>query len=199
MPLTSLDSQPTDEKEVLVENPQKSSLNEEQIEAGNIAVTTNLTVSRVARDPVHDDDDAADDAEDDTETAKDTDEEMFTFTNLLAHRWSGDEIEMEVDWHGSEPTWELEMNLHRDAPDALFAYWRAQGGRPENPRDPGLYDIFAIRKHSRNRLRLLVEWTGYPPEDNTWESRKMLEETAPEVLAEYWESVKPTLKRGPKK
>ena len=77
-------------------------------------------------------------------------EEGGAGTSLLAHRWSGDEIEIKVGWRGSEATWEPEATLHHDAPDALFAYWRAQGGRPENPRDAGLYDIFAIGRRKRS-------------------------------------------------
>lgn len=184
------DSQSQDKDEVVRGSQGKSSVEERPTSAGQ-------DVSAVARDLVQAKDAGIDPY--DLDADKDMDEDMFTFTNLLAHRWSGDEIEIKVDWHGDEATWEPETTLHSDAPDALFAYWRAQGGRPENPRDAGLYDIFAIRKHNRNKTRLLVEWTGYPPEDNTWETKAVLEETAPEILAEYLESVKPATKRGSKK
>lgn len=180
----------------------------EQAKAADAEVEADASQSskEVTTDLANDDGDAqvSDDADKaegaDADNNNDViDEETFTFTSLLAHRWSGDEIEIKVNWHGSEPTWEPEFSLHQDAPDALFAYWRTQGGRPENPRDAGLFDIFAIRKHSRNKMRLLVEWTGYPSEDSTWESKKTVEEAAPELLAEYWESVKPASKRGSKK
>jgi hypothetical protein len=111
----------------------------------------------------------------------------FNFTNILDHRWAGNAaIELRIDWHRTEPSWESETALHRDAPDALFAYWKRQGGRPENPKDPGLYDIFAIREHSRDRSRLRIEWTGFPPSDCTWEPSKVVEKTAPELVEEYW-------------
>ena len=168
----------------------KSSVEERPTSAGQ-------DVSAVARDLVQAKDAGIDPY--DLDADEDMDEDLFTFTSLLAHRWSGDQIEIKVNWRGSEATWEPETTLHHDAPDALFAYWRAQGGRPENPRDAGLYDIFAIRKHNRNKSSFLVEWTGYPPEDNTWETKAVLAETAPEVLAEYLESVKPATKRGSKK
>lgn len=189
------DTQPTNEGDEVVRDSQVKSSNEEQAGDAERQTPASQSVSEAARDLVQSDIGVdVYDIEGDTKMEDD----KFTFTNILAHRWSGDEIEVKVDWHGDEATWEPEANLHHDAPDALFAYWRAQGGRPENPRDPGLYDIFAIRKHNRNKMRLLVEWTGYPPEDNTWESKKMLQETAPELLAEYWESVKPASKRGKK-
>lgn len=162
----------------------------------------------VARDLVENSEEMADEdnadveaeaAEADVDTDMDDNEGHFTFTKLLAHRWVGNEIEIKVDWHGSDSTWEPETYLHRDAPDALFAYWRSQGGRPENPRDAGLYDIFAIRDHKKNKQRLLVEWTGYPPEESTWELRKVIEKTAPETVAEYWETVKPSTKSASKR
>ncbi|KAL6854880.1 hypothetical protein ACO1O0_006014 [Amphichorda felina] len=131
----------------------------------------------------------ADDEEEMEEDVDDSDDEQYTFTGLLDHRWDGDEMEIQVQWHGSDPTWEPEANLHRDAPDALFRFWEAQGGRPANPRDPGLYDIFAIRGHSRNRQRLLVEWTGYPPSENSWVSRRLVQKTAPEVVDDYMKNI----------
>lgn len=117
--------------------------------------------------------------------------QQYTFTKLLNYRWVPDDnaIELEVQWHNDESTWEPETNLHRDAPDALFRFWAAQGGRPDNPREPGLFDIFAIRGHSRNRQSLLVEWTGYPPSENCWVSRKVLHETAPEVVDDYMRNI----------
>lgn len=82
--------------------------------------------------------------------------------------------------------------MHSDAPDALFEYWESQGGRPTNPQDPDMYHIFAIKKHSKDRKRLLVEWVGYGPKDATWAPRSQIEETAPEVVADYWKIVKVT-------
>jgi hypothetical protein len=164
------------------------------------ASTSQDVVQDVQAEPEADEEDEEDAVDDDGDVDGDVDmEAQFNFTKLLAHRWVGNAIELKVGWHGSAPTWEPETNLHEDAPDALFAYWRAQGGRPENPNDPGLYDIFAIREHAKNRARLLVEWTGYPPEENTWVSRKVLEETAPELVAEYWKSVKPVSKPAGRK
>lgn len=125
------------------------------------------------------------DEEDDAES----DDEEYTFTDLLDYRWKDDEIEIEVKWHGYPSTWEPEANLHRDAPDTLFKFWQSQGGRPDNPRDPDLYDIFAIRKHSPNRQKLFVEWTGYPPSENCWVPLKVVKQTAPEVVDKYFQSL----------
>lgn len=116
--------------------------------------------------------------------------EQFNFTNLLAHRWVGNEIEVKVAWHKDHPTWEPETNIHHDAADALFKYWKSQGGHPENPNNPGLYNIFAIRKHSKDRRRLFVEWTGYEASESSWVSTKMVRDTAPDVVAAYWLSLK---------
>ena len=69
-----------------------------------------------------------------------------------------------MEWDAGPPTWEPEENLHRDSPDALLAYWAAQpGGRPPNPRDPELYNIFGVTAHSKDRKKLLVQWVGFGP------------------------------------
>lgn len=111
------------------------------------------------------------------------------FTNFIGHRWVGDSIEIEVEWEKGPPTWEQERHLHEDALEFLLAYWRDQGGRPPNPRDPELYDIFAVRKHSRNKKKVCVEWVGFPKRDMTWLATSVVKDTAPGLLDEYWESV----------
>ena len=150
-------------------------------------------------DPPRPQDDTAEapasDAELEEEDSDSDDDEQYTFTDLLDYRWDDDAIDIQVQWHGTGPTWEPEANLHRDAPDALFRFWDAQGGRPDNPRDPGLFDIFAIRGHRKNRQRLLVEWTGYPPSENSWVSRRLVQQTAPEVVDDYMKSISPKKKK----
>ncbi|KAJ4159234.1 uncharacterized protein LMH87_008142 [Akanthomyces muscarius] len=134
-------------------------------------------------------------AESPTETANtdapetDTDGE-FGFKQFLDHRWDGDSIEIQVEWENGQRTWEPETLLHDDAPQTLLDYWRQQpDGRPDNPRRPGFYEIHAIRKHSRDRKRLFVEWVGYGPTENTWEPRATVNDAAPDVLSDYWDSL----------
>lgn len=127
------------------------------------------------------------DAPNETETEEETE---YAFEKLAQHRWAGNSIEIQVDWKDGDATWEQEAVLHQDAPDALLEYWESQGGRPTNPDDPDLFDIHAIRRHSKDCKKLLVEWVGYGPKEATWVSRAAVEETAPEVVAQYWESVK---------
>lgn len=118
-------------------------------------------------------------------------DDEYTFTRFTDYRWDGNSIEIEVEWEQGDVTWEPEAQLHQDAPDALLEYWESQGGRPTNPNDPDLFDIHTIRKHSKDRKKLLVEWVGYGPKEATWVSRTVVEETAPEVVAQYWKTVKP--------
>lgn len=115
-------------------------------------------------------------------------EAQWILTGLRGHRWNDGEIEVEVDWQGGESTWEPERNIHLDAPQMLFEYWERQGGRPTNPDDPEMFDIVAIRSHTKRRL--LVEWTGYPPSENTWMDRKEVRATAPDVVKEYFKGLK---------
>ncbi|CAH0054652.1 unnamed protein product [Clonostachys solani] len=115
---------------------------------------------------------------------------QHSFTDILDHRWVGDEVELKVGWYRGSPTWEPETILHSDASESLFSYWRSQGGRPTNPRDADIFDIFAIRNHSRDKKKLLVEWTGYEPKENSWVPSNVVEDTAPEVVAQYWKSIK---------
>ncbi|KAM4065841.1 hypothetical protein HRG_000007 [Hirsutella rhossiliensis] len=123
-------------------------------------------------------------------------EQEYPFKRLVKHRWVGDSMEIRVDWGQGEFTWEPETNLHADALQNLLQYWVKQGGRPTNPTDAGLFNIFAVRQHSPDRKRLLVEWVGYSPKENSWVSCRAVEETAPEVVAEYWKTVQPRRRPG---
>ncbi|KAG5949032.1 hypothetical protein E4U53_006044 [Claviceps sorghi] len=117
-------------------------------------------------------------------------ETQYIFDRFTDHRWVGNSIEIQVDWQDGDLTWEQEAVLHEDARDALLAYWASQGGRPTNPHNPDLFDIYAIRKHSSDRKKLLVEWVGYDPKEASWVPRAVVEETAPKAVAAYWQSVK---------
>ncbi|TQW04448.1 Chromo domain [Cordyceps javanica] len=120
----------------------------------------------------------------------DTADDVFTFKAFLDHRWKDDSIEIQVEWENGQRTWEPETNLHDDAPQTLLDYWRQQpDGRPDNPRQPGLYEIHAIRKHSRDRRRLFVEWVGFSPTENTWEPRDVVADAAPDILSDYFDSL----------
>nr|UYO77174.1 chromo domain containing protein [Trichoderma calamagrostidis] len=122
--------------------------------------------------------------------APETGEEQFSFKRFVRYRWVGDSIEIQVEWESGETTWEPETNLHQDASETLFEYWREQGGRPNNPRDPEIYEVFAILKHNKNRSRLLVEWVGYERTEASWASRKTIEETAKDIVDAYFDSLK---------
>ncbi|TWU72075.1 hypothetical protein ED733_003646 [Metarhizium rileyi] len=126
---------------------------------------------------------------------RDAEDVEYTFNRFTDYRWNGDSIEIQVEWEAGDRTWEDEDQLHQDAPDALLAYWENQGGRPLNPSNPDLFIIHAIQNHSKDRKRLLVEWVGYGPKEATWVPRKVVEETAPEVVAQYWKTVKPTRRK----
>lgn len=112
------------------------------------------------------------------------------------HRWDGDAIQIHVQWEGGESTWEDEITLHQDAPEALLDYWKSVGGRPLNPRKPDFYTIYAIRKHSKDRKNLLVEWVGYGPNDASWVPRAVVQQSAPELVNQYWQTIKPGRPRG---
>nr|UYO77203.1 chromo domain-containing protein [Trichoderma crystalligenum] len=127
--------------------------------------------------------------------APETGEEEFSFKRFVRHRWVGNSVEIQVQWESGDSTWEPETNLHQDAPESLFEYWREQGGRPNNPRDPEIYEVFAILKHNKNRSRLLVEWVGYERAEASWASRKIIEETAKDIVDAYFDSLKTSKKK----
>ena len=114
-----------------------------------------------------------------------------TLKGLTGHRWNDGAFDVMVEWQTGECTYEAERNIHLEAPQLLFRYWQAQGGRPLNPEDPEMFDILAIRAHTKRRV--LVEWTGYPPSENMWLPRKDVRETAPDAVKEYFDG----LKKGP--
>lgn len=114
--------------------------------------------------------------------------EQWFIRALSGHRRLNGDLEIQVEWDNGESTWEPERNIHLDAPELLFKYWDDQGGRPLNPEDPDVFDIVAIRAHSKRRL--LVEWTGYPPSENTWLPRQEVKATASDVVKEYFDGLK---------
>ncbi|KAF4592252.1 Chromo domain protein [Ophiocordyceps camponoti-floridani] len=122
------------------------------------------------------------------------DEEFSSFSRFVNHRWAGTSMEIQVQWKDGDVTWEPEANLHADALETLLEYWAGRGGRPSNPLAPDMYDIFAIRKHSRDRRRLMVEWVGYDPKEASWIRRAVVEDTAPQLVEEYWKRVSVCLK-----
>ncbi|KAF7561783.1 hypothetical protein G7046_g2332 [Stylonectria norvegica] len=124
------------------------------------------------------------------------DSETCSFKRFQNHRWVGNSLEVKVQWDKGAPTWEPERNLHRDAPQALFAYWKREGGRPPNPKDAELYDVYAIRKHSKNRKKVLVEWVGYDKQDMTWVDRSVVSQTAQSVVDDYFKGLKKTRRRA---
>nr|UWK20150.1 chromo domain containing protein [Trichoderma cf. fertile] len=139
--------------------------------------------------------DRADIGVEEAEEAEEAEEEEYSFKRFVGYRWAGDSIEVQVEWDSGENTWEPETNLHQDAPEALFEYWRAQHGRPKNPTDPEIYEVFAILKHNKNRSRLLVEWVGFERSEASWVSRKIIEETAKDIVDAYFDSLKTTSKK----
>lgn len=141
--------------------------------------------------------DPEDEAEHDTEgeehdenEEEEEDDESYTFNKILNHRWVKNKIQLQIEWSEHPQTWEPEENIHRDAPAALFDYWRSKGGRPDNPKKPGVYDIFAIRKHSKNKKKVLVEWVGYDESEQTWEDRRKIEKAAKDLVDDYFDGFK---------
>ncbi|UKZ76809.1 hypothetical protein TrVFT333_004523 [Trichoderma virens FT-333] len=138
---------------------------------------------------------------------------MYDFVGFSGYRWAGDSIELQVkwkkdeehdsseewegaeDWEEGKMTWEPERSLHEDAPEFLIKYWREQGGRPENPTNPGMYEIFAILKHNKNRTKLLIEWVGYERSEASWVLRKDIPETAKDIVDAYFANVKTKSKK----
>jgi hypothetical protein len=115
--------------------------------------------------------------------------EVREFKRFADYRWADDALEIKVIWDDNSSTWEPEEALHRDAEDALLAYWKKHGGRPTHPEDADLYQVFAILDHKANRRRVQVQWLGFSRDDTTWEPVDTVKEAAPTVLEDYWNKV----------
>ncbi|CAH0003476.1 unnamed protein product [Clonostachys byssicola] len=113
----------------------------------------------------------------------------WLFEDIVNHKWEGDKILLEVRWQGTDETsWEPEVNIHRDAKRALIQYWKAQGGRPVNPQDEGLFTIYAlkgVKTDSEGQRLIQVEWVGFSRP--TWEPESAIKAAAPDALEAYLE------------
>ncbi|UZP40149.1 hypothetical protein NXS19_007965 [Fusarium pseudograminearum] len=127
--------------------------------------------------------------------AEEEDDQEHQFKRIMDYRWVDDKIELRVEWSDGERTWSDEEIFHQDSPEALFDFWRNQpGGRPENPNDPGVYLVFAIRKHRtfRGKKQVLVEWLGYDSSEQTWENQSYIEQVAKEHVDDYMSKLQGT-------
>jgi hypothetical protein len=121
------------------------------------------------------------------------DGERHVFKRIMDHRWDGDKIQLRVEWQDGERTWTPEEIFHEDNLNALLAYWRTRkDGRPVNPRDPDVFQVFTIRKHRtrQGEKQVFVEWVGYDKNQWTWESQDAMESAAPEHVAAYFDKIK---------
>lgn len=134
------------------------------------------------------------------ETAQDKECEV---DKLLKHRRLLDgSVEMLVKWAGEseeEATYEPEEEIQRGAAEALYKYWKLQGGRtkalfykPKNP-PAETYHVFKILSHQKRKavFEFEVQWVGYPatPENTSKETETKLKKVCPQLVAEYWASV----------
>lgn len=132
--------------------------------------------------------------------------EEHEIAKLLKHRMTSDQsgaVELLIQWMGEgeqDATWELEEEVQHGAEDALYDYWKAQGGRinalfhkPKNP-PPETYHVFKVLRHekkNRGGFQFEVQWVGHPATrgETTMEAESKLKNISPTLLEEYWESV----------
>ncbi|KAL0929510.1 chromo domain-containing protein [Colletotrichum truncatum] len=128
------------------------------------------------------------------DVAADTQIHRFVFEELLAHRRDptcDTHFEIRVRWKGNDETWEPEINIQKDAPLALFAYWkRLKGGREGAMVDNGLWHPFKVESHKikpAGSVYLEVAWVGSP--ETSWEPEKEIQEADEKLVKRYWASV----------
>ncbi|KAI0441593.1 hypothetical protein F4803DRAFT_522724 [Xylaria telfairii] len=139
------------------------------------------------------------------ETEEDAREE-HEIDKLLMHRMASDRsgaVDLLVQWVGegeSDATWEAEEEIQENAAEALYEYWKAQGGRINalfhKPRNapPETYYVFKVLRHekkNRGGFQFEVQWVGHPAThgETTMEAETKLKNIAPELLQEYWEGI----------
>ncbi|VUC31409.1 unnamed protein product [Clonostachys rosea] len=112
---------------------------------------------------------------------------------ICDYRWAADDsLELQVLWPiVDKTTWLGESIMHRRFKELLLDFWRDVGGRPENPFDPEVYQVFAVRGHARDKLSrrkmLQIEWTGY--ETLTWEDHRTIRRDVPDLVDEYFQQL----------
>ncbi|KAM0211205.1 hypothetical protein ACHAQI_005504 [Fusarium lateritium] len=134
-----------------------------------------------------------DEVERNGEKEEEGDGKRHVFKRIMDYRWDGDKIQLRVEWGDGERTWTPEEIFHEDNLSALLAYWRTRrDGRPMNPRDTDIFQVFAIRKHRthQGKKQVFVEWVGYDKNQCTWESQDDMESAAPEHVAAYFDKIK---------
>ncbi|KAH7010629.1 uncharacterized protein B0I36DRAFT_57840 [Microdochium trichocladiopsis] len=119
---------------------------------------------------------------------------------LLDHKMlEDDSVDLLVHWAGEraeESTWEPEQEIQDGASELLYSYWKKAGGRTETlfQTMTEVYHVFRIlnrEKKPRGGFVLEVQWVGYPATkgNTSWEGEAKLEQIAPDLLKEYWDSV----------
>ncbi|KAJ2900051.1 hypothetical protein MKZ38_002669 [Zalerion maritima] len=122
---------------------------------------------------------------------------------LVSYRRNEDlSVDIEVEWDNyARTTWEPETVLQEGAPDLLYKFWARVGGSKgrdaifkEN--EDAQYHVFRVHAHRRQygnkkeKCIVKVQWVGYSEAEphSTWELETKIEEIAPTLLEEYWNS-----------
>ncbi|KAM0342859.1 hypothetical protein ACHAPU_009136 [Fusarium lateritium] len=88
--------------------------------------------------------------------------------HILSHDDSS--VKLTIEWERGDPSNEPEWVIQEDAPETLYAYWEDQGGRCEATKFDK-YVVFKLLDHTTRKGKrwYQVQWTGYSPNDSTWE------------------------------
>lgn len=112
-------------------------------------------------------------------------EQKWDLSSIVSHRrvdshtssagHTPDHFELEVLWDTGEKTWESEVRIHHDAPEATLEYWENLGGRLQFMQETDYWIPLCIVKHRlqeenpNEEEEYLIQWVG--ARDRTWEKR----------------------------
>jgi hypothetical protein len=120
----------------------------------------------------------------------DSEAEVYVVEKFLAERQTPQGLEILVQWEGypneEDFTWEQAKSLAESVPHMLEEWNGREKSADADGEEVYVVEKFLAERQTPQGLEILVQWEGYPnEEDFTWEQAKSLAESVPNMLEEW--------------